>query len=193
MGRRANPRRKKARRQPPRTARTARMAKTRSRRMTRRRGPPEAPPRAVSRAPAPPPPAAGCGRSPVGYPFSPRVDSCCIRGSPVSGSRVQGSRGQSVRPPVALLGTNSWVFARAGRRGLARRGPRPRVRTSATALRVPRATCRAIIVDVAAPTPWRARECPVRSGHARLFSRDRVGNWLEKGPRTFIFFRLSPR
>ena len=124
----------------------------------------------------------------MGYPFSPFVDSRCIRGSPVSGSRVQGSRGQSVRPPVAL-GTNSWVFARAWRRGLARRGPRPRVRTSATALRVPRATCRAIIVDVAAPTPWCARECPVRSGHARLFSRDRVGR-LETGPRMPATTRL---
>ena len=156
--------------------------------MTRRRGPPEAPPRAVSRAPAPPPPAAGCGRSPVGYPFSPFVDSRCIRGSPVSGSRVQGSRGQSVRPPVAL-GTNSWVFARAWRRGLARRGPRPRVRTSATALRVPRATCRAIIVDVAAPTRLvRARvSCPIRPRTA-VFPRS---SWqVRKGPRMPATTRL---
>ena len=78
-------------------------------------------------------------------------------------------------------------FRALGRRGVGGALPRARARTSATALRAPRATCRAIIVDVAAPTP----SCARVSDHAThlVFSRDRVCR-LETGPRTYATTRL---
>ena len=66
--------------------------------------------------------------------------------------------------------------------------PRARARTSATALRAPRATCRAIIVDVAAPTPSCARECPITP---RTWCFPAIETCrLETGPRTYATTRL---